>query len=107
MAVVGLLGLLAVAYSSGGPKQQAAPTALRFGVLLSVDQLPYFVMRTQGVDTSNGLTITETVVHGGKALLDAMSAGTIDMSFPGTVPVLNASRNGVVPASGLPFRRGG
>jgi len=89
--------LLTLGACSADTVPSAAMQMLRFGVLQSVDQLPYFVMRAQGFDARNGLTITETVMQGGTALIEAMAAGTIDVSYPGSIAVLNASRTGVVP----------
>lgn len=92
-----LAAALALVAACSGPERPRASLQLRFGVLLAADQLPYFVIRAKGFDTAHGLSITETVLRGGPAVLAGLAAGTLDAGYPDSVPVLNASRAGLVP----------
>jgi NitT/TauT family transport system substrate-binding protein len=76
----------------------APPVTLRIGVFQSIDFLPYYVMQEQGFDKKNGLSFKETSFAGGAAAIDAMVAGTLDMSpVVGIAPVLVAAERGLIP----------
>jgi NitT/TauT family transport system substrate-binding protein len=82
-----------------------APTpqyTLRIGLLRTLDDLPYFVMRQNGFDTRNGLHWVETAVQGGRAAIEAMAAGTIDVApNVGNVPLLAAAAQGIIPGKAV------
>lgn len=63
------------------------PVTLRIGVFPVQDFLPYFVMEAQGFARQNGLRFEEVPVAAGLAAVEAMAAGTLDVSpAVGTVP---------------------
>lgn len=76
----------------------ASPVTLRMGMYTAQDYLPYFVMQEQGFDKKYGLNITVSPVAGGAAAIDAMVAGTMDMSLAGIVPLLAAAERGLIPS---------
>lgn len=94
---IGVLLTSSITACSGSSGPADPLQRLRFGVLPSVDQLPYFVMREKGFDIANGLSIIETEMQGGIALVEGMTAGTIDMAYAGSIPLFIASRTGDVP----------
>lgn len=76
----------------------SAPVTLRVGLLGTTDDLPYHVMQAQGLDRRHGLRLELSTWPGGAQIIEALAAGKLDVSSSvGTVPVLTAAVNGVVP----------
>lgn len=100
MAVVALVGVVSLsACSLPPPKPQFK---LRIGLIHTVNDLPYFVMREQGFDKQNGLQFAETTFQGGAAIIEAMAADSVDVSpSVGSVPVLSAAARGLIPDKAL------
>ena len=95
--------LLTALALTGCEKPPPPPVTLRIGVFKSQDFLPYFVMQEQGFDKKNGLILEETAVAGGAAAIDAVVAGTIDVSPGcGIMPVLMAAERGLIPDKAVP-----
>jgi NitT/TauT family transport system substrate-binding protein len=59
-------------------------------------------MREQGFAKANGLQFEETQHAGGAAIINAMAAGSVDVGYVGSVPVLSAAANGLIPDVVLP-----
>ncbi len=94
-ALVAIAALLPA--GCGGPPP-GPPVTLRIGIFQTQGFLPYLAMQEQGFDKKYGLSFKETGLAGGKAAIDAMAAGTIDMSpGVGVVPLLEAAERGRVP----------
>jgi len=89
--------LLATAVGCG----RGAPVVpLRVGIPGTIDDLPYHVMRSQGLDPKYGLRLELSAWPSGAHVLEALAAGQLDVSSGvGVVPVLNAAARGIVPAS--------
>lgn len=76
-----------------------APVTLRIGLYSTQDYLPYFVMKEQGFDKRHGLELQEmTPFTGGAAIIESMVAGKLDVGIVGSVPVIAAAEQGLVPA---------
>jgi NitT/TauT family transport system substrate-binding protein len=89
--------LSAITLSGCDAPPPAPPLALRIGVYQAQDYLPYYVMQEQGFATKNGLSFTESPVAGGAVAIDAMAAGTLELSMVGFVPLLAAAERGLIP----------
>lgn len=97
------VALFAVALGACDGPAPAPPVTLRIGVFATQDILPYFVMQEQGYDKTNGLKFAESTLAGGAAAIDAIVAGSLDMSpVVGTVPLLAAAERGLVPGKVVP-----
>lgn len=75
------------------------PIKLRVGFIQALDQFPIPVIVEQGFDRANGLAIEVETVAGGRAAIEALAAGDLDVALPGSMPVLAAARAGVVPGT--------
>ena len=96
-AVVALAGVVSLsACSLPPPKPQFT---LRIGIYSTQDYLPYFVMQEQGFAKQHGLRFEETTYPGGAAIIDAMAAGSVDVGYVGSVPVLSAAERGLIPGT--------
>ncbi len=95
-----IAGAAAIAACEG--PSHAPPVTARMGMYQSQDYLPYFVMQEQGLDKKNGLNFTISPVTGGAAAIDAMVAGSMDMSLVGFVPLLVAAESGLIPDKVVP-----
>jgi NitT/TauT family transport system substrate-binding protein len=72
------------------------PRKVRLGTTASLDSLPLLVLADQGLGRRNGITVESTRFGGGQALFAALAAGTIDAGSPGTIPLLEAARQGLL-----------
>jgi len=99
-----LVAVLVVAslFISCSPAASPAQFPIRFGAFPAQDMLSYFVMVDQGFAQKNGIKITETVFPGGAAAIDAIIAGSLDACFAGTVPVIAAAQQGLIPGKIVP-----
>jgi ABC-type nitrate/sulfonate/bicarbonate transport system substrate-binding protein len=85
------------------PPPPAQQFILRVGTLTTLDSLPYFVMVDRGLDKKYGLTFVETNYPGGAAIIDSLSAGTLDVGVSvGSVPVFSAAERGMIPGKIVP-----
>lgn len=85
------------------PPPPAPQYKLRVGFYPIQDYLPYFVMREQGLDKKHGLQLVEkTPYAGGAAVIEAMTAGSLDVGIVGSVPVLSAAERGLIPGKIVP-----
>lgn len=97
------VALVAVVLAACGEPTPAPSVTLRIGVFQTQDVLPYFVMQEQGFDKKYGLNFTESPFAGGAAIIDALAAGTLDMSpVVGIVPLLAAAERGLIPDKFVP-----
>ncbi len=97
-----VLGFAIVLAACEGPSS-APPVTLRIGVLQALNFLPYFVMQEQGFDRKNGLRFEEPAIQGGAGAIDAMVAGSLDLSIGvTTVPLLVAAERGLIPDKVVP-----
>jgi NitT/TauT family transport system substrate-binding protein len=83
----------------------AAPVAqytIRFGAFAAQDCLSYFVMADQGFAQKNGIQFTDIAVSGGPVAIEAIIAGSMDACIAGTVPIITAAQNGVIPGKVVP-----
>lgn len=87
----------------GTPAPPAPQFGLRIGVYPVAAYQPYFVMQEQGFDKQNGLQLEEkTPFAGGAAVIEAMAAGSVDVGYIGSVPVLTAAQRGLIPGTVVP-----
>ncbi len=93
------LGVFALLAACAAPPTPAPQFTLRIGVLPFLTYLPYFVMQEQGLDQQNGLRFEETSYPAATAIIKAMEAGSLDVSYVGTEPVLSAAERGLIPGT--------
>ncbi len=87
----------------GAPPTPAPQFTLRVGFYPVPGYLPYFVMQELGFDKQHGLQLVEKTPHaGGAAVMEAMAAGSADMGYIGSVPVLSAAERGLIPGTMVP-----
>ena len=86
----------------GAPSPPKPQFTLRISLLRTLDHLPYFVMREQGLDREHGLQFTEDSASGGSAILKAIAAGSADVGYIGSVPALSGFEGGLIPGSFVP-----
>ncbi len=80
------------------PPKPAQQFTLRIGLVGTLGSLPYYVMRDQGFDKQNGLSIIETMHQSLVPIFDAIAKGSLDGSSSGsTVSILQAAQDGIVP----------
>jgi len=105
-SIVGLLvvaALLGTSLSiSCSPAAAPAQVTIRFGAFAAQDMLAYFVMADQGFAQKNSIQLVETAFPGGAAAIDAIVAGSLDACFAGTVPVIAAAQQGLIPGKIVP-----
>jgi NitT/TauT family transport system substrate-binding protein len=94
--------VVASLFISCSPAAPAAQFSIRFGAFAAQDMLSYFVMADQGFAQKNGIQFTETAFLGGAAAIDAVLAGSLDACFAGTVPVIAAAQQGLIPGKIVP-----
>jgi NitT/TauT family transport system substrate-binding protein len=86
-------------------QQQTPPeqATLRVGVYLAQDYLPFFVIQEQELDRKHGirLVMQKKLYPGGAAVIEAIAAGSVDMGSAGSVPLISAAAQGVVPGKVL------
>ena len=95
LAVAALVTVAALAACA--PPTPAPQFTLRFGFFPILDCLPYFVMVEQGFDKQAGLQFEETPYPGGEEVIEAMTAGSVDVAYIGTVGILSAAERGLIP----------
>jgi NitT/TauT family transport system substrate-binding protein len=99
MRLLLVTGLLLATMTPLGCNRAAPVVTLRVGLPGTVDDLPYHVIRAQGLDTRHGLRLELSEWPGGAQVLEALAAGQLDVSSSvGTVPILNGAVQGIVPA---------
>ncbi len=75
------------------------PVSIRVGVTLTVDVLPYLVMREKGFDRAVGLRVTETNYAGGAAVVEAIANHLVDVGpSVGSVVVIASADRGIIPS---------
>jgi NitT/TauT family transport system substrate-binding protein len=100
LRALALIGFLAACSAPPTPTPQFT---LRIGVYPVVAYQPYFVMQEQGFAKQNGLQLEEkTPFAGGAAVIEAMAAGSVDVGYIGSVPVLTAAQLGLIPGTVVP-----
>jgi ABC-type nitrate/sulfonate/bicarbonate transport system substrate-binding protein len=92
IASVGCAIVLGVVGCGASPTRQARVYTIRFGLLQTVDQLPFYVMQAQGFAAAHGIKLVPQVVQSGPAEIAAVAAGKLDAAYPGSLPVLLAAR---------------
>jgi NitT/TauT family transport system substrate-binding protein len=73
----------------------AEPTQVRFVYLTAVDLLPYFVADKKGYFTEANLKVEPMVVTGGAAVIGAVSGGSAEVGYAGSVPLIAARIQGL------------
>jgi NitT/TauT family transport system substrate-binding protein len=77
----------------------APSVTIRVGVSVSIDILPYLVVRDRGFGGSLGLQLEETEYGGGAAVVEAIGRDQVDLGVNiGSVVVINAADRGLVPS---------
>ncbi|MBI3913293.1 MAG: ABC transporter substrate-binding protein [Chloroflexi bacterium] len=95
--------LVVACMACSAPPTPAPQFALRIGVYSVPAYQPYFVMQAQGFDKQNGLQLVEkTPFAGGAAVIEAMAAGSVDVGYIGSVPVLTAAQSRLIPSTVVP-----
>ncbi len=80
------------------PPTPAPPVTLRIGFFPVQDYLPYLVMQEQGFDKQHSLQLVEKTSYlGGAAVIADMAAGNLEVGIAGSVPVLSAAEQGLIP----------
>lgn len=88
--VVGLMCL-----SGAVPAVAAEPKLVRFAYLTAVDLLPYFVADKKGYFAEVGVKVEPMLVTGGAAVIGAVSGGSAEVGYAGTVPLIAARIQGL------------
>lgn len=101
-----LLGVVLLAVCGRSPTP-APQWTLRISLMPSVGYLPYFVMQAQGFDRENGLRFEERSYPGGVAMVEAMVAQAIDVSYVASVSLLSAAERGLIPGTVVPVAANG
>jgi NitT/TauT family transport system substrate-binding protein len=92
-----LLFAVTAVVASCAPAPPEQKYALRLGILATQSGLPYYVIQEKGLDRKYGVQLTATEYPGGEAIIDAMTAGRLDLGIGGSVSILAAAENGLVP----------
>jgi ABC-type nitrate/sulfonate/bicarbonate transport system substrate-binding protein len=80
------------------PPKPPRQFTLRIGVVGTLSSLPYYVMRDQGFDKQNGISIIETIHQSAAPIFDAIAEGSLDCSSSGgTISILQAAQDGIIP----------
>jgi len=95
--VAAVLLVTAVSLTACAPAKPAQQFSLRIGTFSALDQLSYFVMVEEGFAKNNRLQFEEIGYQGGAAVIDAMTAGLVDVGSIGSVPVISAAERGLIP----------
>ena len=96
LVAVALL-VIAVLLPACAPSEPEQQFTLRIGLVGTLSSLPYYVMRDQGFDKQNGLTIVETIDQSADLGFNAIADGSLDgSSSGGTVNVVLAVQNGIM-----------
>jgi NitT/TauT family transport system substrate-binding protein len=77
------------------PVSAAEPVLVRFVYLTAVDLLPYFVADKKGYFAEVNLKVEPMVVTGGAAVIGAVSGGSAEVGYAGTVPLIAARIQGL------------
>lgn len=86
-----------LAGACGGTNDVDQVTVVRAGFIQALDQVPFSVIADKGFDARRGLGLRLETVAGGRAALEALAAGTLDVAYAGSLPVLSAARAGLIP----------
>jgi NitT/TauT family transport system substrate-binding protein len=91
--------ITAVLLAACGCQPKPAQTfTLRIGLFSTQDFLPYFVMKEHGFDKRHGLKFEEKGSYaGGAVIIQDIVSGGLDVGVVGSVPVIAAADNGLVP----------
>jgi ABC-type nitrate/sulfonate/bicarbonate transport system substrate-binding protein len=85
------------------PSAEAPPQyRLRMGIIPTQSCLPYLVMKERGLDKKYGLELISTEFPGGDPVIAAIAAGKLDMGIGGSISVLTAAENGMIPGKIVP-----
>ena len=96
LVAVALL-VIAVLLPACAPSEPEQQFTLRIGLVGTLSSLPYYVMRDQGFDKQNGLTIVETIDQSADLGFNAIADGSLDgSSSGGTVNVVLAVQDGIM-----------
>jgi ABC-type nitrate/sulfonate/bicarbonate transport system substrate-binding protein len=88
---------------SCAPPAEAPPQyILRMGIIPTQSCLPYLVMKEKGLDKKYGLELISTEFPGGDPVIAAIVAGKLDMGIGGSISVLTAAENGMIPGKIVP-----
>lgn len=96
-SLAGFLVLLLAAACGAPEAPPAAPATVRFGFIQALDQVPLPVMQQERLAERHGLRLEEQPFAGGKTAIEAIEAGTLDVAYAGSLPVLAAARRGAFP----------
>ena len=77
------------------PVSAAEPVLVRFVYLTAVDLLPYFVADKKGYFAEVNLKVEPMLVTGGAAVIGAVSGGSAEVGYAGTVPLIAARIQGL------------
>ena len=90
---------------SCSPSEQ--PLNIRVGVSVSIDILPYLVVREMGFGRALGLRLLETEYGGGAAVVEAMAKDQVDLAVNiGSVVIIDDADRGLVPSVVTPVASG-
>ncbi|MBI5841864.1 MAG: ABC transporter substrate-binding protein [Chloroflexi bacterium] len=98
-SVAGIFVLLA---ACGAPPTPAPLVTLRFGFFSAASNLPFFVMQEQEFAERNGLQFTEASYETAALFIKDMAAGSLDVGYLATVPLMTAAESGLVPSQIVP-----
>lgn len=102
---VGALVVAAILVAGAACSEDTAPPeptySLRVGMLPTTDYLPVFAMIEEGFAAREGLTITESTVVGGTAILAGLVDGSLDIGNVGIPSLAAGAEAGTVPAKAV------
>lgn len=94
----------AVCLAACGPSPPPTPQfMLRIGLATTQEYIPYFVMQERGFARHHGLQFKEASYPGGTPIINAMAAGSVDVSYVGSIPILTATERGLIPEKAIPI----
>jgi len=96
--VATLLALVLLA-ACGAPATPVPQFTLRIASLATLSNLPYMVMQEQGFAGQNGLQFDETSYQPGAGIIDSLAAGSVDVAYFPSIPLLGAAEHGLIPGT--------
>jgi NitT/TauT family transport system substrate-binding protein len=84
------------------PAEAPLQYSLRMGIIPTQSCLPYLVMKEKGLDKKYGLELITTEFPGGDPVVAAVAAGKLDLGIGGSISVLTAAGDGLIPDKLVP-----
>jgi NitT/TauT family transport system substrate-binding protein len=94
--------VLSSLFISCAPAAPATQFTIRFGAFQAQDSLAYYVMADKGFATKNGIQFTDVTTASGAAATEGLVSGSLDASIIGTVSIIIAYQNGLIPGKIVP-----